>query len=212
MSFIIDSHYKILMLGESQVGKTSLLIRYTDNDFKKSMLPTFGVDVRYKYITNNDNNIRLDLWDTAGQEKFRTITQNYYKGAHGILLVYDITNESTFSTLKNWMEDIRGNSEAEIVIIGNKLDLEKDRKVDKKTLESFADEYKLPFFETSALTGEGVEEAFNKLKDNLLLKKEKGVNESVDDGRDSKASSINLKQPNNNDNDNNNQRTNNCLC
>ena len=212
MSFIIDSHYKILMLGESQVGKTSLLIRYTDNDFKKSMLPTFGVDVRYKYITNNDNNIRLDLWDTAGQEKFRTITQNYYKGAHGILLVYDITNESTFSTLKNWMEDIRGNSEAEIVIIGNKLDLEKDRKVDKKTLESFADEYKLPFFETSALTGEGVEEAFNKLKDNLLLKKEKGVNESVDDGRDSKSSSINLKQPNNNDNDNNNQRTNNCLC
>ena len=209
MSFSIDFHYKILMLGESQVGKTSLLLKYTDDVFKINMLPTFGLDVRYKYLQKDNNNIRLDLWDTAGQEKFRTMTQNYYKGSDGIILVYDISNESSFETLKNWMDDIKENSKnkIEVIIIGNKLDLE--RQVEKKRLEQFAEEYKVPYFETSAKTGEGVEESFNKLIDNLS-KKEKKINESIDEEDDKNRNSLTLKNPNNNDNNNGMRKE--CIC
>ena len=209
MSFSIDFHYKILMLGESQVGKTSLLLKYTDDTFKTNMLPTFGLDVRYKYLQKDNNNIRLDLWDTAGQEKFRTMTQNYYKGSDGIILVYDISNESSFETLKNWMDDIKENSKnkIEVIIIGNKLDLE--RQVEKKRLEQFAEEYKVPYFETSAKTGEGVEESFNKLIDNLS-KKEKKINESIDEEDDKNRNSLTLKNPNNNDNNNGIKKACNC--
>ena len=200
MSFRIDNHYKILILGESQVGKTSLLLKYTDDTFKTNMLPTFGLDVRYKYIQNDNYNIRLDLWDTAGQEKFRTMTQNYYKGSDGIILVYDISNESSFFRLNSWMEDIIENAKnkIEIVVIGNKCDLK--RQVEKEQLKSFADEYKVPYFEASAKTGEGVEESFNKLIENLLLKKEKEINESIDEENDPNRYSINLKKQNNNEN------------
>ena len=209
MSFSIDFHYKILMLGESQVGKTSLLLKYTDDIFKINMLPTFGLDVRYKYLQKDNNNIRLDLWDTAGQEKFRTMTQNYYKGSDGIILVYDISNESSFETLKNWMDDIKENSKnkIEVIIIGNKLDLK--RQVEKKRLEQFAEEYKVPYFETSAKTGEGVEESFNKLIDNLS-KKEKKINESIDEEDNQNRDSLILQNPNNNDNNNGIKKACNC--
>ena len=209
MSFSIDFHYKILMLGESQVGKTSLLLKYTDDIFKINMLPTFGLDVRYKYLQKDNNTIRLDLWDTAGQEKFRTMTQNYYKGSDGIILVYDISNESSFETLKNWMDDIKENSKnkIEVIIIGNKLDLK--RQVEKKRLEQFAEEYKVPYFETSAKTGEGVEESFNKLIDNLS-KKEKKINESIDEEDNQNRDSLILQNPNNNDNNNGIKKACNC--
>ena len=210
MSFRVDFHYKILILGESQVGKTSLLLRYTDDIFRENMLPTFGLDVRYKYVQKDNIYIRLDLWDTAGQEKFRSITPNYYKGSHGILLVYDITNESSFFRLKNWMEDINDKSKSKIkvVIVGNKLDLEEKREITKKSLKSFADEYEVPYFETSALTGKGVEESFDKLIEILLKKNE--INESIDEESDSKRNSINLQIPNSNGN--NNEKKNGCNC
>jgi len=104
MSFYskLDLQYKLLFLGDTSVGKTSLLIRYIDKKYDEDSLPTLGVDLRYKYVTLENKKIRVDIWDTAGQERFKNITKNYFRGAHGIILVFDITNKVTFDVLKTW--------------------------------------------------------------------------------------------------------------
>ena len=129
-------HYKLLFLGDSSVGKTSLLIRYTEDKFDNS-LPTLGIDVKYKYLTYENKKIRLDIWDTAGQERFRGIAQNYFRGAHGIIFVFDITNKETFNKLKIWMSDAKQNimPGTEMVIAENKIDLENKRAISKETIE-----------------------------------------------------------------------------
>ena len=99
-----DCVYKVLLLGDSTVGKTCFLLRYCDNDFQESHLSTIGLDYRLKTMTlNNGKKIKLQIWDTAGQDKYRSITKNYYKGAHGIILIYDVTNYQTYENVKNWI-------------------------------------------------------------------------------------------------------------
>ncbi len=178
----LDLHYKLLFLGDSSVGKTSLLIRYTEDKFDNS-LPTLGIDVKYKYLTFENKKIRLDIWDTAGQERFRGIAQNYFRGAHGIIFVFDITNKETFNKLKIWMSDAKQNIRpgTEMVIAENKIDLENKRAISKETIEEFGEKNNIEIFSTSAKTGEGVKEIIGNLVSKLYKNKEIGKFEDDDE-------------------------------
>ena len=178
----LDLHYKLLFLGDSSVGKTSLLIRYTEDKFDNS-LPTLGIDVKYKYLTFENKKIRLDIWDTAGQERFRGIAQNYFRGAHGIIFVFDITNKETFNKLKIWMSDAKQNIRpgTEMVIAENKIDLENKRAISKETIEEFGEKNNIEIFSTSAKTGEGVKEIIGNLVSKLYENKEIGKFEDDDE-------------------------------
>ena len=172
----IDLQYKFLFLGETSVGKTSILLRYTDDSFN-SFLPTVGVDVKYKYIKYEDKKIRLDIWDTAGQERFKNIAKNYFRGANGIVLVFDISNKESLKKLKYWIKDCIPNidPEAELVIAENKIDLESERVISKESIKEFGEKNNIEIFPTSAKTGEGIENVFSYLISKLFLKKNIGV-------------------------------------
>ena len=172
----LDFQYKYLFLGDTSVGKTSLLIRYSENTFDSESLPTLGVDVRYKYITLEEKKIRLDMWDSAGQERFKNITKNYLNGANGIIFVCDITNKTSFEVLKSWLYDARelASPETEMIIVGNKIDLNEARQVPFDLIKEFAKKYNMEAFETSAKTGEGVDEIFIALTQKLFKNKNIG--------------------------------------
>jgi len=156
---------RLLTLGDSGAGKSSLLLRYTQNEFAGEYMPTIGIDFRLKTIELNGRVVKVQVWDTAGQERFRTITHNYYRGAHGIALVYDCTHESSFSNIKKWIQDVHtyAESNVNIVLIGNKCDLTTERVVDTARGQQVADEYHISFFETSAKADINVQEAFTDL-------------------------------------------------
>ena len=154
--------YKILLLGDSTVGKTCFLLRYTDDTFLDLHMATIGLDYRLKTMILDDHRIvKVQLWDTAGQDKFRAITRNYYKGARGIILIYDITNIKSYENIKKWINEIKEeiSENVTIVLIGNKIDNEKERKISKEQGEKLANDYNVSFFETSAKTGQGVNES-----------------------------------------------------
>ena len=196
----IQLSYKILFLGETQVGKTSLIVRYSDNEFQEGGLPTLGVDLKYKYIEKDKKNIRLDLWDTAGQERFRSITKSYYSGADGIIFVFDLGNPRSFKTLKIWIEDTKKNVKPniEFVLAANKSDIDK-RKIQKEEIKKFSSQYDIPFFETSAKTGDGIDEMFNAFINKLLSKKDVGML-IPDDESSRKSNAMKLKPLENNNN------------
>lgn len=162
----LDRNFKILFLGDTSVGKTSLLLRITENAFNSEGIPTVGVDVKYKYISFNSKKIRVDLWDTAGQERFRGIAKNYFRGAHGIIFVFDVTNKKTLDTLKTWIHDAKSNlpsDMSEMIVVGNKIDNEEKREVSKKNFEDFGEKQNIEIFEASAKTGQGVDEFMKRL-------------------------------------------------
>ena len=161
-----DSVYKVLLLGDSTVGKTCFLMQYTDKSFQEAHMSTIGLDYRLKNLQlKNGKNIKLQIWDTAGQDRFRAITKNYYKGAHGILLIYDVTSLQTYENVKNWITQIREEASPHIVIyiIGNKIDMVEERKIKTEEGKQLANEFHLQFFETSAKTGQNVNETFDSL-------------------------------------------------
>ena len=165
-----NNTFKILTIGESQVGKTSILRRYVENKFERHHLATIGIDYQTKTLKIKDKEIKLKIWDTAGQERYRNIANHAYKGADGIILVYDITDELSFSKISDWMEQINSNlsrNEIGIILIGNKSDI-KERAVDKIKGEEKAKEYGIDYYETSALNGNGIKEAFEGLTKQIL--------------------------------------------
>ncbi len=163
--------YKVLLLGDSSVGKTCFLLRYCDKSFQEAHLSTIGLDYRLKSMTlQNDKNIKLQIWDTAGQDRFRAITKNYYKGANGIILIYDVTNKQSYENVKNWLTQIKEEANPNVIIYlaGNKIDVEEEQRViTTEDGQKIADEYKLPFKETSAKNGINVNEIFQELVEKI---------------------------------------------
>lgn len=154
--------FKYIIIGDTGVGKSCLLLQFTDKRFQPVHDLTIGVEFGARMITIDGKQVKLQIWDTAGQESFRSITRSYYRGAAGALLVYDITRRETFEHLGSWLEDARQHSSSNMVImlIGNKSDLESARQVTFEEGEQFAKEHGLIFTETSAKTAAGVEESF----------------------------------------------------
>ena len=164
--------FKILTLGESGVGKTCILRRFVENKFSKNHLATIGIDFKTKTIYLKGNEVKLKIWDTAGQERFRNITNQYYKGADGIVLVYDLTNRETMEKIKDWMNQIQLNttsSEIALVLVANKNDL--NRVISNEESTNLSQELGIKSFETSALTGDGVNDIFQYLTMEIINKK-----------------------------------------
>ena len=174
--------YKILLLGDSSVGKTCFLMRYTDNTFQDIHMSTIGLDYKLKNVQlENGKMVKIQVWDTAGQDRFRSITKNYYKGAHGIILIYDVTEQKSFDNVKNWMAQIKEevSDRVTIVLVGNKIDDEDNRKIATEQGESMAKEYGIMFFECSAKTGQHIDEIFN----NLVKKVVDNFSKSAENGQ-----------------------------
>ena len=164
MSDLNENVYKLLLLGDSTVGKTCFLIKYTDQSFQDIHMATIGLDYRVKTMKlKNNKEVKIQIWDTAGQDRFRSITKNYYKGSHGIILIYDITNRRTFENVQQWISQIREETSQNVVIylIGNKIDMKEERRVSTEEGKKLADELGLPFMETSAKEGININEVFD---------------------------------------------------
>ena len=164
--------FKILTLGESGVGKTCILRRFVENKFSKNHLATIGIDFKTKTISIKGYEVKLKIWDTAGQERFRNITNQYYKGADGIILVYDLTNKESMLKIKDWMEQIQQNttsSEIALVLVANKVDL--NRVITNDESLSLSQQLKIKSFETSALSGDGIDDIFQYLTMEIINKK-----------------------------------------
>lgn len=157
-----DYLFKLLLIGDSGVGKTCVLFRFSDDAFNSTFISTIGIDFKIRTIELDGKKIKLQIWDTAGQERFRTITTAYYRGAMGIMLVYDITQEKTFENIRNWIRNIEqhASEDVEKMILGNKCDMEDKRVVAKERGEQLAREFNVRFFETSAKANISVEDAF----------------------------------------------------
>ncbi|CAN6929924.1 unnamed protein product [Brassica oleracea var. botrytis] len=158
-----DYLIKLLLIGDSGVGKSCLLLRFSDGSFTTSFITTIGIDFKIRTIELDGKRIKLQIWDTAGQERFRTITTAYYRGAMGILLVYDVTDESSFNNIRNWIRNIEQHASDNVnkILVGNKADMdESKRAVPTSKGQALADEYGIKFFETSAKTNLNVEEVF----------------------------------------------------
>ena len=188
---VADIIYKILILGESNVGKTSILLRYINDTFDESAISTCGVDVKCKYVSFDNKKIKMNIWDTAGQERFRGLAKNYFRGAHGFIFVYDITNKESFDKLKGWMKDAKEKIENDykMIIVGNKKDCEDKRQIDFQTLKEFGEVKQINYFEVSAKTGEGIEQIFNDFVIELLKYRNIGIYK-VDESTDRTYSSL----------------------
>jgi len=175
-----DYLFKFIIIGDAGAGKSCLLHQFIENKFKKGSSHTIGVEFGSKIISvggDNGRKIKLQIWDTAGQERYRSVTRSYYRGAAGALIVYDITNRDSYNHLTNWLADARTLARADISIIavGNKCDLKDKRAVTFLEASRCAQENDILFLETSALTGEGVEEVFIKVARMILNKIEDGL-------------------------------------
>lgn len=157
-----DYLFKLLLIGDSSVGKSCFLLRFADDAYVDSYISTIGVDFKIRTLEMDGKTIKLQIWDTAGQERFRTITSSYYRGAHGIIIVYDITDMESFNNVKQWLSEIDkyANDSVCKLLVGNNCDLAESRVVDTAVAQAYADEIGIPFLETSAKESINVEEAF----------------------------------------------------
>ena len=172
--------FKVLLLGNSNVGKSSLFLRFVDDIWNDTFVPTIGVDFKIKTFDIDEKKIKMQIWDTAGQERFKNIIASYYRGAHGILLLYDVTDKDSFKNLSNWLIEIEKNASKNVlkVLIGNKSDLEDKRKVTYQEGKDFATSNGMQFIETSAKTDSKVKDAFELLTQEIIkanITKDKGM-------------------------------------
>lgn len=160
-----DYLFKLLLIGDSGVGKSCLLLRFADDTYTESYISTIGVDFKIRTIDLDGKTIKLQIWDTAGQERFRTITSSYYRGAHGIIVVYDVTDFESFNNVKSWLHEIDRYACENVnkLLVGNKCDLESSRKVTTEQAKEFADSLGIQFLETSAKNSTNVENAFQQM-------------------------------------------------
>ncbi|CAK9093120.1 unnamed protein product [Durusdinium trenchii] len=164
-----DLFIKLMMIGDSGVGKTALVLKFVDDTVKHGKLSTIGIDYKTKMLWMRGKRVKLQVWDTAGQERFQTITQQYYRSAMGILMVYDVTSEASFQNISRWNEQISKHADKDVqrVLVGNKADAE-DIAVAVGRGQELAEKYGIPFFETSAWFGENVNQAFIKLAEMVI--------------------------------------------
>ena len=157
-----DFIFKVLLLGNSDVGKSSLILRYVDQVWSDTFVPTIGVDFKVKTLELQNKQIKMQIWDTAGQERFRNVISSYFRGAHGILLIYDVTNRDSFKNLESWLIEIEKNASENVlkILIGNKNDLVDDKEIKTEEGQAFANRNGMQFIETSAKENTNVTEAF----------------------------------------------------
>ena len=165
-----DFMFKLLIIGDSGVGKTCLLLRFADDTFSESYISTLGVDFKIRTITIDDMKIKLQIWDSAGQERFRTITSSFYRGAHGIIVVYDITDQKSFANIKKWLREIDASAGASVqkLLVGNKSELVNERTISTEVGKSLAGSLNIRFVETSAKSSTNVEEVFLLMANDVL--------------------------------------------
>lgn len=181
-----DHVFRILMIGDAGVGKSCLLLRYADDKFSCSTPPTLGVDFRVRKINVDSKVVKLQLWDTAGHERFRTITCSYFRGAHGIILVYDVTNPESFANVKRqWLHEIERHAAPNVsmILVGNKSDLASKRVVSAEEGHALADTLGMPFVETSAKTASGVEDALTTMSAEIMARLARDVQNDHDQQR-----------------------------
>lgn len=156
---------KLLICGDSGAGKSCLLLRFCENEFNANYITTIGLDFKVKPMLIKDEACRVQVWDSAGQDRFRTLVSTYFRGAHGIMLCYDVTEEDSFHHVRNWAQQIDSYSNADIprILVANKIDLVSERLITTEEGQRLADDYKLVYCETSAKSGQGVDSAFTKL-------------------------------------------------
>lgn len=160
-----DYLLKIILIGDSGVGKSTSLIRYVDDTFQDSYISTIGVDFKIRTVEHNGKMVKLQIWDTAGQERFRTITSSYYRNAHAIMLYFDLTDRDSFYHLAMWLTEIQkyASEEVTLILIGTKADLIHRRVISAEEIAVFCREHKIEYQETSAKTSDGIEVAFNRI-------------------------------------------------
>lgn len=165
-----DYLFKLVLIGDSGVGKSCLLLRFADDAFTESYISTIGVDFRFRTVKIEKKTVKLQIWDTAGQERFRTITSAYYRGADGIIMVYDVTSMDSFDHVNDWLKEVnRYASEGTCkLLVGNKSDRNVDRVVTSHRAKEFSDELGIEFLETSAKSAKNVEEAFLTMAGELI--------------------------------------------
>ncbi|KAL7535265.1 hypothetical protein ACHAWF_005114 [Thalassiosira exigua] len=171
-----DYLFKLVLIGDSGVGKSCLLLRFAVSDSlsSQSYISTIGVDFRFRTVKMDKKTVKLQIWDTAGQERFRTITSAYYRGADGIIMVYDTTSSDSFDHVNDWLKEVnRYASEGTCkLLVGNKCDRTADRAVETERAKEFADDLGVAFLETSAKTAKNVEEAFLTMAGELIKQRE----------------------------------------
>jgi small GTP-binding protein len=164
MSDDYDFLFKILILGDSGVGKSCIMLKFTENLFSMNHVPTIGVDFKFKVVKLKGSNVKLQIWDTAGQERFKTLARTYYNGAMGIVITYDCTKRESFENVRGWLETIKlqASEHTALVLVGNKADLD-DKQVSDQQGRLLAEDLAVKFFLTSAKTGQGISEVFESL-------------------------------------------------
>ena len=208
-----DLILKLVIIGDSGVGKTNILSRYNNNEFSLITQPTVGVEFGNKIIKKENKSIKLQIWDTAGQERYKAITNAFYKGSKGAFVVYDITRKESFINIDKWIGELKtnGSDDILIVLVGNKTDLEDKREVLTEEVEKKAKQYGIAFCETSALNGQNIEHAFDILIEQILKDvdkiKEKENKNNKNNKKKTKAKGIMLETNNSN---NNNNKTSKC--
>ena len=189
-----DIYLKILLIGDTSVGKTSILCKYIDDEFSDTYLSTIGIEFKIKSLIINGKKVLLRIWDTSGQERYRSITQNFYRNANGILFIFDITKKETFDNIKIWLTDSENCEDNKVtkMLIGNKIDLENKRKIDNETIKKFAEKKEMKYFEASAKEGINIDNIFRELAELILFNKSKEENEEETIRNRNRENSFNL--------------------
>ncbi|PHT54294.1 Ras-related protein Rab11A [Capsicum baccatum] len=196
----VDYVFKIVLIGDSAVGKSQILARFSRNEFSLDSKATIGVEFQTRTLVIQHKSVKAQIWDTAGQERYRAVTSAYYRGAVGAMLVYDITKRQTFDHIPRWLEELRGHADRNIVImlIGNKTDLEDQRAVPTEDAKEFAQKEGLFFLETSALEATNVEDAFSTVLTeifNIVNKKTLATDENPSNGNPASLSGKKILVP-----------------